>query len=80
MIVKETITLSKFGNRKLKYYKNLGYDISKDEFEVKVSDLTNKQKFKKSNLNTNLSESEYMKSIGCYKIWDCGKTKFEKII
>ena len=40
----------------------------------------NKQKFKKSNLNTNLSESEYMKSINFYKIWDCGKTKFEKII
>lgn len=37
-----------------------------------------KSKFRKSRLDTNLSESVYMKKSQIYKIWDCGKIKFEK--
>jgi hypothetical protein len=36
-----------------------------------------KSKFRKSKLNTNLSESNYMREQGIYRIWDCGKIKFE---
>ena len=44
----------------------------------------NKQKFKKSNLiklgyDENKSESEIMFERGGYKIWDCGKIKFEML-
>lgn len=35
----------------------------------------NKSRFRKSNLKTDLSESEYMSSVP--KVWDCGKMKFE---
>jgi hypothetical protein len=40
-----------------------------------------KQNFKKSNLklDKNISESNYMKSNNYFKIWDCGKIKFEKL-
>lgn len=38
----------------------------------------NKAGFKKSNLKTNLSESDFMKNIK--KIWDSGKIKFEMIL
>lgn len=37
-----------------------------------------KTNFKKSKLKYKVSESEYMISIGVYKVWDCGKIKFEK--
>ena len=37
-----------------------------------------KTNFKKSKLKYKVSESEYMSSIGVYKVWDCGKIKFEK--
>ena len=36
-----------------------------------------KSRFRKSKLNTKLSESEYMKKSQIYKIWDCGKIKWE---
>jgi hypothetical protein len=36
-----------------------------------------KSKFRKSNLDTNLSESKYMKENNIPRIWDCGKIKFE---
>jgi hypothetical protein len=36
-----------------------------------------KSRFRKSKLNTKLSESEYMKKSQIYKIWDCGKVKWE---
>jgi hypothetical protein len=38
----------------------------------------NKAGFKKSNLKTNLSESDFMKNIK--KTWDSGKIKFEMIL
>jgi hypothetical protein len=36
-----------------------------------------KSNFKKSKLKYTCTENEYIKSIGVYKIWDCGKIKFE---
>jgi hypothetical protein len=36
-----------------------------------------KSRFRKSKLDTNLTESEYMKKSQIFKIWDCGKTKWE---
>ena len=36
-----------------------------------------KSNFRKSRLNTNLTESSYMKTKQIYKIYDCGKIKFE---
>ncbi len=42
----------------------------------------NKQNFKKSNLKLDktISESFFMKENNFYKIWDCGKIKFELIL
>jgi len=41
----------------------------------------NKQNFTKSKLKiNNLTESKYMSNNNLYKIWDCGKIKFEIII
>ena len=36
-----------------------------------------KSRFRKSRLNTNLSESDFMKKSQIHKIWDCGKIKWE---
>ena len=36
-----------------------------------------KSNFKKSKLNTNLRESDFMYRNNIYKIWDCGKIKFQ---
>lgn len=38
-----------------------------------------KSRFRKSRLNTILTESEYMKKSHIKKIWDCGKIKFEML-
>jgi hypothetical protein len=50
------------------------------EIKLKLYEETpvHKANFKKSNLKTELTESEYMKNIP--KIWDSGKMKFEMII
>jgi len=39
MILSETIIVETFGNKKLKWYESLGYDIKKEKIEVKVKDL-----------------------------------------
>lgn len=39
-----------------------------------------KSRYRKSRLNTNLSESQFMKKQGIDKIYDCGKIKFELLI
>ena len=39
-----------------------------------------KSRYKKSKLNTELTESKQMELNGINKIFDCGKIKFEKII
>ena len=36
-----------------------------------------KSRYKKSKLNTELTESKFMRKIGIEKIYDCGKIKFE---
>lgn len=41
---------------------------------------SHKSKFRKSNLNTTLTESEYMKLNNVNKVYDCGKSKYEMII
>lgn len=40
----------------------------------------NKSRFRKGNLKTNLTESKFMKNMGYLKIWDCGKSKWEKLL
>jgi hypothetical protein len=40
----------------------------------------NKSRYRKSKLNTTLSESKEMKFRNIQKIWDCGKIKFELIL
>jgi len=39
MIINKTITLKTFGNRRLVYFDKLGYDISGEDFEIKIEDL-----------------------------------------
>ncbi len=39
-----------------------------------------KSRYKKSRLNTNLTESQATKNLGINRIYDCGKIKFEKVI
>ncbi len=62
-------------------YKKLGFiEIKNTEPDYKyIVDGKRKHKsgFRKSNLNTNLSESQEMKNKNIFKIWDCGKIKFE---
>ena len=65
MLISKKVLIKKRGNKNIKYYTDLGYDTSLD-------------KFKKSKLKYECTESEYMNSIGIYRIWDCGKIKFEK--
>ena len=57
------------------------YDTLPDYKYIINNIRKHKQNFKKSNLKLdNMSESSYMKDNLFYKIYDCGKTKFEKII
>ncbi len=65
-------------------YEKLGFQRiseSKPDYKYIVSNKRkNKSRFRRSNLSTELSESKYMKKSHIYKIWDCGKIKFEIII
>jgi hypothetical protein len=36
MIINKKIILNTFGNRRLDYFKNLGYDTSGDTFEISI--------------------------------------------
>jgi hypothetical protein len=62
-------------------YKALGFkNISEggpDYKYVYEGVRTHKSRFRKSRLNTDLSESEYMKKSQIHRIWDCGKVKWE---
>lgn len=62
-------------------YENLGFSkVSKSNTDYKYvidNKRVNKSKFRKSNLNTQLTESQYMKKNKIQRIWDCGKIKFE---
>lgn len=63
-------------------YLNMGFELlhetDPDYKYIINGKRLNKSRFRKSNLNTDLSESEYMSNIP--KAWDCGKIKFELII
>lgn len=51
---------------------------SKEDYKYVVENRRiHKSRFRKSKLDTNLSESEYMRLNSIPKIWDCGKMKFE---
>ena len=62
------------------YYK-LGFEMIKmsdpDYKYIKNGKRRHKSNYKKSNLNTNLTESKEMERRNIQKIWDCGKIKFE---
>jgi hypothetical protein len=63
-------------------YNKIGFNLiseSNPDYKYVIKNKRkNKANFKKSNLKTELTESEYMKNIP--KIWDSGKMKFEMII
>jgi hypothetical protein len=65
-------------------YQKLGFNlISKGKPDYKYiigNRRVHKSRFRKSRLNTSLSESDYMNSLGIHKIWDCGKIKFEILL
>jgi len=62
-------------------YYQLGFDNineSLPDYKYLVENKrVHKSNFKKSKLKSTLSESEYIRSIGVEKVWDCGKIKFE---
>jgi hypothetical protein len=64
------------------YYK-LGFNKvseSKPDYKYLVDNKrVHKSRFRKSRLNTNLTESQEMKKSQIQRIWDCGKIKFELI-
>jgi len=63
------------------YYK-LGFDkVNETRSDYKYiidNKRVHKSNFKKSKLNTILSESDHMKINGILRIYDCGKIKFTK--
>jgi hypothetical protein len=65
-------------------YNKLGFNIlyeTKPDYKYVIGDRRfHKSKFRKSKLNTSLTESQYMKSKDILKVFDCGKIKFEKFI
>jgi hypothetical protein len=62
-------------------YKKIGFSLikeSKPDYKyIKDGKRINKGRFKKSKLKYESTESEYVKSIGINRIWNCGKLKFE---
>lgn len=58
------------------------YDTKPDYKYVINGVRKHKQNFKKSNLklNDSITECQHMKNAGYYRVWDCGKMKFEKIL
>lgn len=65
-------------------YEVLGFNNiseSKPDYKYLVDNRrVHKSNYKKSKLkiNEDITESDFMKDSGYYKIWDCGKIKFEK--
>ena len=62
-------------------YEKIGFKLkSQTECDYKYvidNRRVNKSRYRKSRLNTKLSESNFMNMSGFYKIYDCGKLKFE---
>ena len=69
MILTDKITLKTFGNRKLSYYKDLGYDISGDTFVIKSEHLNSGSRLEvlvKCDFcenEVNISYKEYVRNI-----------------
>jgi hypothetical protein len=63
------------------YYK-LGFKLvneTKPDYKYLINDRrVHKSRYRKSKLNTTLTESQYMLDVS--RVWDCGKIKFEMII
>jgi hypothetical protein len=61
-------------------YQNLGFNKINEgnpDYKYIFEDVrVHKSRFRKSRLNSNLTESEYMKKSHIFKIWDCGKIKW----
>jgi hypothetical protein len=66
-----------------KLYYKLGFNLvntTKPDYKYIINGRrTHKSNFRKSNLKTELTESEYMRNKEIYKVYDCGKLKFEFI-
>ena len=61
------------------YYRlnfKLEHETNPDYKYLLKNNRIHKSRFRKSKLDTNLSESQFMKNKSIYKIWDCGKIKF----
>jgi hypothetical protein len=56
---------------------NLIDEIKPDYKYLIENRRVHKSRYRKSNLDTTLSESQYMSSLNINRIWDCGKIKFE---
>ena len=69
-----------FGNVYLKNGFSLIKEINCDYKYLIDNKRKNKSKFRKNNLETNLTESNQMKENGIYRIWDAGKIKFEMLL
>lgn len=68
------------GNLYLKLGFNEVYKTKPDYKYIIENKRMHKSRYKKSNLETTLTESQYMKKSHILKIWDCGKLKFEIIL
>lgn len=71
------------GNLYLKLGFKMISEIKPDYKYILNSRRRHKQNFKKSNLNISnsiITENKYMSELGYYKIYDCGKIKFELCI
>lgn len=64
-------------------YEKLGFkniNESKPDYKYIINNKrVHKSRYKKSILNTKMTENEYMKKLNINKIWDSGKIKFELI-
>ncbi len=56
---------------------NLVYETKPDYKYIINGKRIHKSRYRKSKLNTELTESQHMKKSHIFKIWDCGKMKFE---
>jgi hypothetical protein len=65
-------------------YKTLGFvnisDTRPDYKYIVNKKRIHKSRYKKSRLDTKLTESQATKELGINRIYDCGKIKFEKIL
>jgi len=63
-------------------YFKMGFSLvseTKPDYKYVISGKrVHKSRFRKSNLNTNLTESQFMTNVP--KVWDCGKIKFMRIL